>query len=75
LWIDHIVQPILSIDGSKNYDDENIGLIKGKPLLVVSAAGWPTLDTENDYHTGYINAIFKVLGFTDIRHVAINNTS
>jgi FMN-dependent NADH-azoreductase len=49
-------------------------MVRGKPLLVISAAGGPTLNTPMDYMTPFINTIFGFIGFNDIKHIAINES-
>lgn len=56
-------------------DPTGPGLIRGKPLIVISAAGGPTLNGPMDYLTSYINTVFSFIGFNDIKHVAINDSS
>lgn len=55
-------------------DPAGPGLVRGKPLLFVTAAGGPTLGGETDYLTPYVNSLFGFIGFTDIKHVYINES-
>lgn len=50
-------------------DPQGPGLVKGKPLIVISSAGGPTLGGKSDFLTGYVNQIFGFIGFNDIKHV------
>lgn len=51
------------------------GLIKGKPLIVIAAAGGPSLGTPYDYLTPYVNQIFSFIGFNDIKWINVNNST
>lgn len=42
-------------------------------MIVISAAGGPTLKGPMDYLTSFVNAIFGFIGFNDIKHVNINS--
>lgn len=50
-------------------DPSGPGLVRGKPIVVISAAGGQTLGGPMDYLTPYINAVFGFIGFNDIKHV------
>jgi FMN-dependent NADH-azoreductase len=50
------------------------GLVRGKPILFVSAAGGPTLGGPTDYLTPIVNSVFGFIGFSDIKHVYVNES-
>ena len=56
-------------------DPQGPGMVKGKPLIVISSAGSQTLNGPMDYLTSFVNGIFGFIGFNDIKHVAINDSN
>lgn len=64
-WLDRIVLEGRTYTVSAN--GRTTGLASGKRAIVASTRGGPTLAGMNDYHTGYLKAVFAMIGITDVR--------
>lgn len=74
-YIDCIVQPGLTFQETKNGPR---GLVTGRPLLLITSSGGDYTKPDMiplDFQVPYLKVIFGLIGFTDVRHVYIKNTS
>jgi len=69
LYLDHIVQPY------KTFHPAEGGMITGKPVFLLCAAGGPTLGSPYDFVTPYLECVLGFIGFTDIQHVWVNSSN
>ncbi len=66
-WIDQVWIPGKAF--KKDEDGTHHGLLSGRKLLLISAAGGNTAADKNNYATPMIDAIFAYAGITDVQHV------
>jgi FMN-dependent NADH-azoreductase len=75
-YLDAIVQPSLTVSFSA--DKGYVGLVRGKPLLLILARGgiYPEGNPCEtfDFQETYLRGIFGFIGFTDIRAIRIQGT-
>jgi len=73
-YLDVIVQPTYVFNVS---DQGYVGLVTGKPAVVVSARGGDYSDPQAaavDHEKPYVELILGFMGFTDIRHIVAEPT-
>mmetsp|Transcript_50762 Transcript_50762/g.93915 ORF Transcript_50762/g.93915 Transcript_50762/m.93915 type:complete len:477 (+) Transcript_50762:63-1493(+) len=70
LYIDHLVQPALTF----SMPDVK-GMVTGKPILFIRASGGVPIESDIDFGTKYLKAIFSFIGFTDMRVLGISPTA
>ncbi|XP_031575252.1 uncharacterized protein LOC116308879 [Actinia tenebrosa] len=74
-YIDCIVQPGLTFQETTTGPK---GLVTGRPLLLVTSSGGDYTKedmTKLDFQVPYLKVIFGFIGFTDVRHIYVNNTA
>lgn len=65
-WIDHIARAGISF----RYTEQGaVGLLRPKPVLVVSARGGIYADTGHDHQEPYLRQFFGFVGLDDVRFV------
>ncbi|MRV75612.1 FMN-dependent NADH-azoreductase [Duganella sp. FT92W] len=70
-WLDRIVLEQRTYTVAPN--GRTTGLAKGKRVIVASTRGGPTLAGMNEYHTGYLKAVFAMVGITDVHVLEADN--
>ncbi|XP_020901351.2 uncharacterized protein LOC110239934 [Exaiptasia diaphana] len=74
-YIDCIVQPGLTFQETQNGPR---GLVTGRPLLLITSSGGDYTKpgmVHLDFQVPYLKVIFALIGFTNVRHIYIKNTS
>ncbi|GAB2863324.1 FMN-dependent NADH-azoreductase [Pseudoduganella ginsengisoli] len=70
-WLDRVVLEGRTYKVSPS--GRTIGLATGKRAIVASTRGGPTLAGMSDYHTGYLKAVFAMVGITDVHILEADN--
>jgi FMN-dependent NADH-azoreductase len=72
LYLDHIVQPWKTFNPTLQEDS---GLVKGKPVVIIVASSSQLLGTDKDFVSSYLQAILGFIGFSDIKFIYTAGTS